>query len=334
MAVTSQVTTFSDLYTELLDAVRESTSVTATSNIAKRYINIALQDMHIDSRFWWAIRRDTIVTHAPYSTGTVTISQGATALTGASTAWTTANAFGQNNARVGGKISLSGVSDVYDVTAVGSATSITLGQRSTGSDLSAASYTYYEDEYALATDFWQPVDDRQFTDDRAITLIGSREFYRRWPRNNVTGYPHTATLIELGPSGSVTPRPRVLFHPAPSTAMLIPYRYITANLAVASDGTGATALSGDTDEPIVPLRYRYAIVLHALFHWYRDRKDDARSKEAQAEYTALVQRIRSDTQPSDDHPRLSIKTHRNRFIRVGRTRARYDIDNRFDRFED
>ncbi len=45
MSATTQPKTFSDLYTSLLNKVREQTSVTATSNQAKAYINTALQDM-------------------------------------------------------------------------------------------------------------------------------------------------------------------------------------------------------------------------------------------------------------------------------------------------
>lgn len=334
MSTTSQPQTFADLYTELLNAVRESTTTTATVDIAKRYINRALYDMHIDSEYPWAVRRDVLLTHPTYTTGTVTISQGATALTGASTLWNTANAWSQNNARAGGKLNLGG-NDVYTVDVVTSDTAITLAERLVASAISAGSYTYFEDEYALASDFWQPVDDRQFSDDVTIDLIGPREFYRRYPRNTITGNPRVATILELGPSGSVSARPRVVFHPVPSTAMLIPYRYLTSNLAVSSGGVAQANLSADTDEPIVPLRYRHVILLHALSFWYRERKDDARSQEARAEYQDLVRRIRQDTMPADDRPRLMPNISR---YRMGPKsyggRTRYDVNSRFDRLQD
>ncbi len=47
MSSTSQVTTFEDLYTDLMNRVRVTTSVAATLEQAKRYINIALQDIHL-----------------------------------------------------------------------------------------------------------------------------------------------------------------------------------------------------------------------------------------------------------------------------------------------
>lgn len=334
MSATSTPTTFSDLYVELLNSVRESTTTSATTTIAKRYINRSLFDMHIDSAFQWAERRAVLLTHPTYTTGTVTISQGSTALTGSSTLWNTANAWSVNNARAGGRLNLGG-NDVYTVSTVTSDTAITLEERFVASDVSGGNYTYYEDEYALASDFWQPIDKRQFSDDVPIDLIGPREFYRRYPRNFVLGNPRVATIIELGPSGSVAARPRVLFHPVPSSAMLIPYRYLTSNLAVSSGGVAQTNLEADTDEPIVPLRYRHLIVLHALYFWYRDRKDDTRSQEARAEYQDLIRRIRQDTMPTDDRPRLM--PNLSRYTMHPRSfggRTRYDIHDRFSRMQD
>jgi len=84
----------------------------------------------------------------------------------------------------------------------------------------------------------------------------------------------------------------------------IPYRYITTNLAVSSAGAGQANLSADADEPIVPLRYRHVLVLYAAYQWYRDRKDDARSSEAQADYVDLVKRMANDSDPQRDRPRF------------------------------
>src|SRR5574341_833712 len=101
MSSTTQVTDFSDLYTELLNRTRSVTGVTAVNNQAKRYINTALQDfvLGFEYKMPWLERRAVIRTHNDYTTGTVSISVGGTALTGSSTAWNTANSYGENNAR-------------------------------------------------------------------------------------------------------------------------------------------------------------------------------------------------------------------------------------------
>ena len=110
MAATTQVTTFQDLYTDLLNRIRADTSQSATSDQAKRYINIALMDMHVGfgEKFAWAERSAQLITQPEYKTGTVVATQGSATIVGTSTAWDTANAFGVNNVRVGGKIVIAG----------------------------------------------------------------------------------------------------------------------------------------------------------------------------------------------------------------------------------
>jgi len=57
VSATTQYTTFSDLYVGLMNSVHADTGQTATSNQAKRAINVALQDMHVGmgEKFVWAI---------------------------------------------------------------------------------------------------------------------------------------------------------------------------------------------------------------------------------------------------------------------------------------
>ena len=298
MSSTTQPTDFSDLYLELLNKTRSVTTVTAVTNQARRYINSALYDLVIgfEHQLPWLEREAFIRTHAPYTTGTVAVTRGATAVTGTSTLWATVNAYNENNARVTGKM-LFGGSDIYGISAVGSDTSITLDERYVAdSDLAAGStYTYFEDEYALASDFLKPVDWRIFSTTKNIPILGRREFNRKYPRPIQSGTPKAAVLLEKGFSGSTTPLRYIQFYPYPAGAYVIPYLYITSNLAVTSAGVEAAQLSGDTDEPNCPRGYRHLIVLNALYLWYRDKKDDARSQSAQADYIDGVKRVVGDT---------------------------------------
>ncbi len=341
MSSTSQLTTFSDLYTDLLNRIRADTSQTATVTQAKRYINIALQDMHLgfDYKFPWAERSGRLILRAQYTTGTVSITKGSQTLTGSSTVWTTTDAFGIANARENGKVLIAGSLTPYVVSSVGGAGTITLSSKFTETDVSAQTYVYFEDEYDLATDFLRPVDMQQFSDQYAISLIGRTEFRRRFPTNAVpTKLPAVACLIDYAPSGNTTPIRRVRFAPPPSTSMTIPYSYITANLAVSSVGVGAANLSTDTDEPIVPLRYRHAIVFHALYHWYRDKSDDTRSDQAKGEYTDAMLRITSDVEVGANRPQIRprVANYKRRAKNPwsGRSGRRYDINGKFDRMED
>ena len=307
MSSTSQVTDLSDLRTDLSNRVRIQTGVTATQAQIDRYINTALHDLHIgfDYRLPWAERQARLIVRGTYTTGTVSIDKGSTTLTGVSTAWTTTDDFAIANARVNGKVLINGGRVPYVVSTVSTATSITLSSRFTEDDVAAgSSYTYFEDEYALASDFLRPVDAQTFSDQCSIDLISRTEFRRRYPNNVTINRPRVACIVDYAPSGDTTPIRRVRFNQPSSIAMTVPYSYITSNLAVSSTGTAAANLSANTDEPIVPLRYRHVIVLHALYNWYRDKKDDARSNEAKSEYTDLMLRIGADYEVGSVRPQF------------------------------
>lgn len=337
MGTATQLTTFSDLYGDLTNRVRITSGVTATDTVAKRYINIALQDMHLgfDYRFPWAERSGHLITQPQYSTGTVTITQGSTTLTGSGTAWNTNNAFTVKNMRANGKVRIAGSLTPYTIQSVSGDTSATLSSKFTEADATAQTYIYYEDEYDLATDFLRPVDMQQFSYELSIDLIGRNEFRRRYPTNSVPGVPTSACIVDSAPSGNTTPVRRVRLERPPSTAMTIPYAYITSNLAVSSAGVAAANLVADTDEPIIPLRYRHALLFHALYAWYRDKKDDTRSGEAKGEYTDVMLRIASDVEVGgvrpQIRPRVSGYARSAKRPWSGSSGRRYDINGKFDR---
>ena len=337
MSSTSQLTDFSDLYTDLQNRARVQTGVTATENQAKRYINIALEDMHIGSaeKFPWCHRTATLVTQPQYTTGTLTVAQGATAVAGTDTLWNTNNAFGVANARTVGKIVIDGGVEVYGVSAVTNDTTLTLASRFTQANVTAGSYVYFEDEYALAADFLRPLSMTSFDRDGTVDLIGWPEFRRRYPRNKTPGRPTVATITDRAFSGNTTPVRRVVFHQPPDAAYTFSYDYVTAYLGVTSAGVGQVGLSADSDEPVVPLRYRHAIVFHALYHWYRDKKDDARSAEAKSEYTDIVLRITGDQEIGRPTPQIrprvqGYRSYARTPYRSGAGRGRWTTGTSFD----
>lgn len=293
--------------------MKEPTGNSALNTIADRYLNQALHDVHIDPghNFQWAIRRAYLITHDDYTTGTVAIdvSSSRTAVTGSSTLWDTAvEGYSFNNARVGGKMKFSG-QEIHEVTAVGGDTSITINPGWNGADLSADSYTYFEDEYALAADFLRPLDLRSFSLANDIPLIGPMAFRRSFPRNSIPNKPRVATIIQLGFSGNTTPRPRVVLAPPPNDEYSIPYDYITSYLAVSSAGTEQTQMTADADEPIIPLGFRHVLSLYAAWKWLQ-KKDDQRSLEFQANYTDLILRMVGTSNVGQDKPRLAVNISR------------------------
>jgi hypothetical protein len=297
MSSTSQPTTFEDLYTDLANVVRVNVSQSDTLIQLKRYINICLHDMHVNYqyKFPWCERQSTLITMAPYTTGTVSIPAGSTTLTGSGTAWNTVNTYNVKNMRTGGKVTIAGSTDIYRVASVSGDTSATLSTRYVASsDASAAEYRYFEDAYGLATDFLRPVDQQIFSDAWGIPLIDRTEFRRRYPRPNIPGKPQVACILDEGFNATTTPVRKIVFHPYPDAAYVIPYAYVSSAVGVDSSGLNLTSLSATSDEPIVPLRYRHCIVLGAAAAWFRNKRDDARADAVQAQYVDLVTRIVAD----------------------------------------
>jgi len=205
--------------------------------------------------------------------------------------------------------------------------------------LSGASYQYFEDEYALDSTFLRPIDQQSFADNMSIDLIGRTEFRRRYPQNRITGRPHVATITDHPFSGSTTPVRKIRFHRPTDKGYLIQYSFITSNLAVTSSGSEQASLSSDSDEPIIPIRYRAAIVLWALYHYYRDLKDDVRSQEAKLEYAGLMTRLAGDSEIGQARPQIRprIQGYSRRAKRPwgGRGGRRFSTeDDRFARLED
>jgi len=307
MATTNHPKTFADLYTSLLNNVRADSGKTTIIAEAKRMINSALHDMHLASgeHFGWAHRRTTLVTQPEYTTGTVTATQGSTAVSGSSTLWDTANDFGVNNVRAAGKLKIGSSINVYEVSTITDDTNMVITPMFVDADVAAEDYTYYEDEYALASDFLRPIDFRFFDQDRSITLIGETKFRSMFPRNNVTGKPVAAAIFDAAFSGSTARRRRILLHKPPSEAYIIPYTYVTTDLGVTSAGAAQTELSSDTDEPIVPLSYRMAIVHKAAAQWYLERRNDqTRAAANHALYDDTMHKLMGDNEHGQDLPQI------------------------------
>ena len=336
MAVTEQPKDFSDLTAMLMNAIRGETSGTALISQSKRAINVALQDMMVGfgEKLPWAEREAILVTQPEYTTGTLVATKGSTTITGTSTAWNTANDFSVNNMRAGGKIVIDGAPEVYTISAIASDTSATLTSAWIDTTTTVSTYVYFEDEYALSSDFLRPLDLQTFDQNSEIPLIGRNDFRRRYPRNKITGKPVVATILDKAFGSNTTPVRKVRFWKPPNVAFSIPYAFVTNKLAVSSAGVEQTQLSADADEPIVPLMYRHAIFYHALYHFYRDKRNDDRAASAKAEYTDLILRMTGDYEIGQSRPQF--RPRLGGYARAAKrpyssgTRGRYTLGSAFD----
>lgn len=340
MSSTSQYTTFTDLYTGLQELARVTTGVTATENIAKRLIDAAHHALYIErgDKLYWAKEQATLTTHPQYTTGTLTATEGSGTITGASTEWNTSDGI-HNNMRIGGKIRISGRYETYEITAVASDTSATISPVWAGDTASSLTYVYFEDEYALASDFTKPVDTRSFDSGCRIRLVGDSDFRMYAPRNSSpSSYPKIAHVVNKPFASNATPVRKIQFAPPPADRQVIPYTYVTGNIVVQNDGTRAASFSATTDQPIMPIRFREVIVLGALERWLRDRKDDAqRALLVRQQYEQMVQLMIGDQDRGHQRPSIRVdrRGRRSRAIRPWRSGVdRFDIDGSFDRLED
>jgi len=305
MSSTGQVQDFSDLYKDLMIRMRDISDDANLIVVAKRLVNTALHDIIISDKYEWGKRFATLVTQPSYSTGTVAVSRGSTAVVGTSTAWATTNDMGIANARAGGKMKLGG--EVYEVSSVTDATNIVLASKFTRTTLaSGSSYTYFEDEYDPESDFDEIISSYRMIGDIEVPIVHNDKFHRAFVRNDVVGQPQIATVIDRAFGSSTARVQKIVLAPSPNDFYSLRYKYSTKFLATSSAGVEQTQLVEDSDEPIIPLKYRHSIVLHALKMGFLTRKDDQRSQQLGAEYNELIQRMKVDTGAADPQPKLQI----------------------------
>ena len=93
-------------------------------------------------------------------------------------------------------------------------------------------------------------------------------------------------------------------------------------------------MTADTDEPILPLKYRHVIVAQALYNWYLHRKDDInRFRAVKGEYTELMTRMTNDAGIGmKDKPRFVARRgyDGSSWRRGGRGRRRYQTGSEWD----
>lgn len=323
-------TTFLDIRTSVMNRIGWPTSDTTLVTRVNLVINQVNRDIALQRPWRDLQRRATIVTFTPVTTGNINVTQGSATVSGGSTSPT----FVTNGVAANDKIKTSGRLEIYTVRSVDSETQLTLGDVNSttawqGSTATDQSYRIWRDEYALASDFARPVNYIDFLDQRRLRPIGLRELRERYPWPAVPGDPKFYTLVRPATGSQLVWN--VLIYPPPDERMILPYEYITSNMAYTTAGVGQATLSADDDEPWMDERFRHVLVWGALAELYRDYKDDTRSAEALNLYHDGIRRMANDEEPTHDRPRLKLDQSGWRRMRWGRHYPRYDINNRFDR---
>lgn len=214
------------------------------------YINISARDVWM-AKPWRERRAEaTLLTVAPYSTGTV--SSSSTTITGSGTTFPAATAAGL------ARFAKDYASPWYTVTTRDSATQLTLSESYAETALSASTYVLYQDVFELdiASDTLIDIRLLKAGDDGPLRTLHERVMDDGVTLPGCSGAPTHYTLMAGNTSSG---KKRVRLWPVPDAVYRLRYRYLTQYVDMIGDG----------DECLVPESRRDLLICGALRWGYR-----------------------------------------------------------------
>lgn len=171
--------TFATIKSEIGSQIRLDSSQPANDTLLTRWANEAIQKLHSKFDWPWYIDREIVQTVADKTSGTVSVSAGGTTVTGSSTAFASVD--------VGKYIQFSTSDEWYKITAVGSATSLTIEAAYVEtSALSGGTYTIRQLFYKASTTADKILSARQFQSPRKLTAVHYLSFDQFHPNPEST----------------------------------------------------------------------------------------------------------------------------------------------------
>lgn len=235
--------TFLQQRTDLASMTGMSASDAAQKALIDRAINEAIKEIHSKADWPWTLDRQVVQTVADKTDGTVDVAAGGTAVSGASTAFASAD--------VGKYIQFEDSNDWYKITAVSSTTSLTIEKPYAGtSALDDATYKIRQFYYSLDSTAEKILSVIQADSPRKVCAVDFRDFDRKRPFGESTGNPYLYFLFGRDSSDNLR-------------FGLYPYADSIINLEIRYKKKPAV-LSADTDTPDSPERYDNVIFYTAL----------------------------------------------------------------------
>lgn len=252
---------FSDMYTELADRVRSyDTTIAGDLTKLKRWVNMAQQYI-CGKKLWPFMLAEEIIQTVPdITTGTVSISAGATALTFSSA---------PSSSVQDSYIRLSTSNDWYKITShTAASTSATISPAYVGtSNLTAGTYTVRKLLYTTLTPLVQILDMKQLVTPVQVISISSRSGDYFLPLYYDAGNPYYYIMSSPNSSGN----PQFSFVLSPSTVLNIMVRGLKV----------LTNMSSDTDVSIIPIPWHDGVVNIAAFYAFQSMNDTRAAIELQ-----------------------------------------------------
>ena len=280
--------TFSTMRSHLASILKVDATIANQTTLLNRLINQGQQEIWAAYDWPWAMEREIVETAADKTAGTAAIDSAATTVTGTSTAFASGD--------VGKYIQFSTNADWYRITAVASATSLTIEKGFTGSsNVTGVTYTIRQLLYSLSSSVEKVLTMRQMRSPAKLELVHYRKFHHDRPYPQSTGNPTTYILYGYDSSD------RWRFSP-------YPWPDATMNLEVLFKKK-VTDLSADTDVSEIPEKWHQTVLFDAALcralEYVRSSDNDRRSELVRQRFKeGLEQMIADYDADSDYHPRL------------------------------
>ena len=235
---------FSVTIDKICDHIGDNSSAMRTR--VGQFVNWSQQD--ISTRIEGEFNRTSsyIQCSAPYTTGTVSITEGSATVAGTDTVWT--------SAMEGSKIRFSTDPEFYTIASVDSTISITLDQNYLGDDDADATYIIYQDIYSLASDAEKVIDISNPSNSEKLQYISNQQLDVLDPNPQSTGIPELWTDAGIDSNGYL----QIQLYQPPDDNYVIYYRYrkrLTDQVA-------------DTNISEIPVKYHDLLYLGGLAQAY------------------------------------------------------------------
>jgi hypothetical protein len=272
------MSTFTQLQTDIFNLAGMDANDTNSATLVQRWINVTQQD--VASRWPWNFlrSREVITTIPDYTTGTVSVANGGTTVTGSGTTFT--------STMVGYFIQFSGSNDWYKITAYTSATSITIETAYAGTTLSGATHTIRKFFYSLSSSADRILDIRNENTPMKLVEVDPRTLDAAAPNPSATNSPYSFCCYGYDSSGNIQITP----YPFPNDARLLEIRTIKR----------VSDMSSSSDVSVIPTKWHHVLVAgSAAWAFMYLRKPDL-ATQWKSEYERIVTTMTQQGRTSED----------------------------------
>ena len=308
MFAAQELSDFSDIYTAAMNMAKQPTGNTTLLDRFKLYINLRYNDLALQRKWSWLMAKDVLNVLSKYTTGTVDVTKDSTTVAGNSTVFT-----GKENYN----FKIDGYNEIYTVSSVASATSMTLDDAFEGTTGTTKGYTLWKDTYELPNTH-EEIDmmwhDHQSYVSAAVGLKKLQEIKMRFP--TYTGKALAWSQVQWSSDGDR----QIEIYPVPDEDYSLHYIYYKR----------ITNLDADGDKPLMPQIYRHVLVYGSLADFHYSEGDLEMSSIYESKYNDLVRRMANDSESTEDFPQLVINET---WRKYQRTAERVDFGDLWDRLD-